>query len=298
MFNWNDLSFFLELARQGRLMPAARRLKVDHTTVSRRISELEKDLAIKIFDRKPDGFVLTEDGHKLLSAAEKIEALTASIAERFRSAPTEPTGRVRLATMEGIAAFFLAERFLEFNQRQPGIVVELVTERHLTNLTKREADVSVSFVPLVGPRLAVKKAGEFRLGLFASAKYLTGRKIPENPDDLRSHDFIDYVDDLVAIPPVQWLHDVLVPDSVVFRSTSMAAQQNAIAAGFGIGLLPFFSARKEPRLVPILPQQVSVVRSLYISVHEDLEYLGRIRSVIRFLTELFQSEQRYLNSFS
>ena len=55
MFNWNDLVFFLELARQSRLMPAARRLKVDHTTVSRRISELEKDLSIKLFDRKPDG---------------------------------------------------------------------------------------------------------------------------------------------------------------------------------------------------------------------------------------------------
>src|SRR5205823_12591851 len=89
MFNWNDLVFFLELARQGRLMPAARRLKVDHTTVSRRISELEKDLAIKIFDRKPNGFVLTEDGHKLYQEAEKIEGAALVISEDFRATPTE-----------------------------------------------------------------------------------------------------------------------------------------------------------------------------------------------------------------
>lgn len=74
MFDWNDLKFFLELARQGRLMPAARRLKVDHTTVSRRISELERDLGIKIFDRKPNGFVLTEDGHSSTKRPRKLRA--------------------------------------------------------------------------------------------------------------------------------------------------------------------------------------------------------------------------------
>ena len=101
MFNWNDLVFFLELARQGRLSPAARRLKVDLTTVSRRISELEKDLAVKLFERKPDGFLLTEDGHRLLAVAEKMEALALPIAESGHAAPSEPSGRVRLATMEG-----------------------------------------------------------------------------------------------------------------------------------------------------------------------------------------------------
>lgn len=140
MFDWNDLKFFLELARQGRLMPAARRLKVDHTTVSRRISELERDLGIKIFDRKPNGFVLTEDGHKLYQEAEKIEGAALVISEDFRATPTEPTGRVRLTSMEGIAAFYLAEKLVQFNEKHPGVVVELVTERHLINLTKREAD--------------------------------------------------------------------------------------------------------------------------------------------------------------
>jgi DNA-binding transcriptional LysR family regulator len=296
MFNWNDLTFFLEVARHGRLMPAARRLKVDHTTVSRRISELEKDLAIKIFDRKPDGFVLTEEGHRLLQAAERMEGIALTVSESFGAGPAESSGRVRLTTMEGISAYYLAERLVGFNAVHPGIVVELVTERHLINLTKREADVCVSFVPLNGPRLMVKKAGEFRLGLFASETYLTERGTPTSRDALASHEFVDYVDDLVAIQPVQWLHDVLVPENVVFRSTSMASQQNAIAAGRGIGLLPFFSAKKEPKLVQVLADKVTVTRSLYISVHEDLEYLGRIRALVRFLTELFRSEQRYLNA--
>src|SRR5260370_42313878 len=107
MFNWNDLVFFLELARQTRLMPAARRLKVDHTTVSRRISELEKDLAVRLFERKPDGFVLTEDGHKLLAIAERMEAQSHSVTETISANSTELSGRVRVSTMEGIAAYYL-----------------------------------------------------------------------------------------------------------------------------------------------------------------------------------------------
>lgn len=295
MFNWNDLVFFLELARQGRLMPAARRLKVDYTTVSRRISELEKDLAVSLFERKPDGFVLTEDGHRLFAVAEKMEVLGQSVGETVRSAPSDPSGRVRIATMEGIAAYYLTERLGAFNMHFPQVVVELVTERHLTNLTRREADVSVSFVPPAGSRLSVKKAGTFGLGLFSSSAYLARRGTPLQRCDLADHDFVDYVVDLVAIQKVHWLLDVLEPEHVVFRSTSMAAQQNAIASGRGIGLLPFFSARCEPRLVPVLADSVRVERELFISVHEDIEYVGRVRALTRFLSEQFEQDATILN---
>lgn len=295
MFSWSDLVFFLELARQGRLMPAARRLKVDHTTVSRRISELERDLAVKLFERKPDGFLLTEDGHRLLAIAEKMEALSLTVAETITSAPSEPTGRVRLATMEGIASYYLTEKFTEFNALHPQIVIELVTERHLINLTRREADVSISFVQPVGPRLNVRKAGTFKLGLFASLAYLERRGAPRTVEELPSHDFVDYIADLVAIPKVHWLLDVLEPEHVVFRSSSMVAQQNAIAAGRGLGLLPYFSAKTDPRLVPVLGDLVRVERELYVAVHEDIQFMGRVRALTRFLFSLFERDAVYLN---
>jgi DNA-binding transcriptional LysR family regulator len=95
---------------------------------------------------------------------------------------------------------------------------------------------------------------------------------------------------------VQWLHDVLVPENVVFRSTSMAAQQNAIGAGRGIGLLPFFSAKKDNRLVRLM-KDVTVTRSLFISVHEDIEYMGRVRTLLRFLHEIFRIDKAFLNDF-
>ena len=294
MFNWNDLVFFLELARQGRLMPAARRLNVDHTTVSRRVAELEKDLAVKLFERKPDGFILTEDGHRLLTIAERMEALGLSVIESVGTKPSELSGKVRVATMEGIAAFYLTERFLQFNAQHPDILIELVTERHLINLTKREADIAISFVPPIGPRLDVRKAGHFRLGLYASERYLTAKGVPANVLELSNHDFVDYVVDLIEIAKVHWLLDVIDPEHVVFRSSSMTAQQNAIAAGRGIGLLPYFSAKADKRLTRVLPT-VSAERELFVSVHEDIQFLGRVRAVTRFLFSLFERDQPYLN---
>ncbi|MBB6307357.1 LysR family transcriptional regulator [Xanthobacter tagetidis] len=294
MFNWNDLTYFLELARQSRLMPAARRLRVDHTTVSRRIAELEKDLSVKLFDRKPDGFVLTEQGHRLFAIAERIELEAGEIQESIRAAPSAPTGRVRVASMEGIGAFYLAERFAELAEKEPGIVVELVTERHLINLTKREADISISFVPLSGQRLVMRKVGQFRLALYAAPDYIRRRGLPQTVDDLPAHMFVDYVEDLVAIQPVHWLLDVLEPANVAFRSTSMHAQQNAIARGAGIGLLPLFSAKSNPRLIPVLADEVTVTRDIYVGVHEDLEFMGRVKMVLRHLTDVFKRDADYL----
>jgi len=276
-------------------MPAARRLRVDYTTVSRRVSELEKDLAVTLFERKSDGFVLTEEGHQLLAIAERMEALSLAVDQSLTSSPAKTSGRVRLATMEGIAAYYLTEKFGAFNAIYPEVTIELVTERYLINLTKREADVSVSFVPPLGPRLSVRKAGTFGLGLFASASYLGKRGTPTAHADLKHHDFIDYVVDLVAIPKVHWLLDVLEPESVVFRSTSMAAQQNAVASGRGLGLLPYFSARRDPRLVQVLPDLVRVERDLYVSVHEDIEYVGRVRALTKFLCDLFVKEADFLS---
>ena len=294
MFNWNDLTYFLELARQSRLMPAARRLKVDHTTVSRRIAELEKDLSVKLFDRKPDGFVLTEHGHRLFAIAERIELEAGEIQESIRAAPSAPTGRVRVASMEGIGAFYLAEKFAELAEKEPGIVVELVTERHLINLTKREADISISFVPLSGQRLVMRKLGTFRLALYAAPDYIRRHGLPQSPADLPGHTFVDYVEDLVAIQPVHWLLDVLEPANVAFRSTSMHAQQNAIARGAGIGLLPLFSAKANPRLIPVLADEVQVTRDVFVSVHEDLEFMGRVKMVLRHLADVFRRDADFL----
>jgi len=295
-FDWNDLSFFLELSRQGRLAPVARRLQVDSATVSRRIAELERALECKLFERTADGFALSEAGLKLLRHAEAIEANVREIDETL-SRPGKPalSGSVRLATMEGIASFYLSIKFATLRRQQPDLLVELVTSAQLLNLTKREADISLSFAKPQGARLAIEQIGTFQLRLYAGADYLKRRGAPPTIEALAQHEFVDYIDDLVAIEAVRWLGDVIRDPIVTFRSSSMIAQQNAAAAGLGLALLPSFSAADDARLTPVLLDSVSVTRNLWLAVHEDFRHIGRVRAVMEFVRETIGGDADYLN---
>jgi DNA-binding transcriptional LysR family regulator len=294
MFNWNDLRVFVEVARQGTLAGAARRLRIDHTTVGRRINELEQALNVKLFDRTATGYILTEAGHRLLSPAAQIEEGAIGISESVGKS-TDFAGTVRVATMEGIGSYYIAPNLPTFHARHPSIIVELVTSSHLLNLTKREADISLSFFRPEGPRLVTRKIGQFDLRLYGAPSYLERHGEPRTIDDLSRHLFVDYIDDLVAIPAVRWLRDVIPKPRVAFHSTSMLAQQNAAAAGLGLVLLPSFTAARDPRLRPVLTSLVSVKRELWLSVHEELRLLARIRAVMTFLTDLVDRDREFLD---
>ncbi len=294
MFDWNDLTYFLEVARQGRLGPAAKRLHVDHTTVGRRIAELEKMLNVKLFDRTQNGFVLTEAGHRLLRQAESIENHALAIADNAGQ-PAALAGTVRLATMEGIASFYLAPRLIEFHARHPAIMVELVTSTQLLNLTKREADVSLSFVSPGGSRLIARKIGRFDLKLYGAPSYLRLHGTPKSIADLENHVFVHYIEDMVQISVVHWLHDAIQHPHVVFRSTSLIAQKNAAAAGMGLVVLPSFLAARDARLKPLLVDQLSIKRELWLSVHEDLCDMARVKALTNFITDVIKRDQDFLD---
>jgi DNA-binding transcriptional LysR family regulator len=297
VFDWNDLTFFLELARRGRLGAASKRLGVDHTTVGRRISQLEKALNTKLFDRTAQGFELTEAGQRLFGHAEVMERTAVEIQEKAGQSAAL-AGTVRLATMEGLASFYLAPLIKRFNTLNPSITVELVTSTQLLSLTKREADVSLSFVSPSGSRLIVRKIGRVDLRLYASPAYLERYGTPACAADLDNHVFTDYIEELVQINEVRWLHDAVPQPHVVFRSTSLVAQQNAAASGIGIVALPSFLGARDTRLRPLLVDELSIKRDLWLSTHEDFRYVARVRALVDFVKQSVEEDQGYLDGKS
>jgi len=169
-----------------------------------------------------------------------------------------------------------------------------ITSTQLLNLTKREADVSLSFVYPSGSRLIVRKIGRFDLKLYGAPSYLQKHGTPRSVADLEKHVFVDYVEDLVQIPAVNWLHDAIRHPRVVFRRTSMLAQQNAAVAGLGLVVLPSFTAARETRLKPLLVDQLSIERDLWLAVHEDLRNMARIRALTTFIGDLIVRDQDFL----
>ncbi len=288
MFDWNDLRFFLEMSRLGRLADAAQRLHVDHSTVSRRIAALEAALGTRLFDKSPRGHVLTEAGQKLLAHAETIEAQSISLYQDLSGEDTELTGTVRLATPEAFGTHFLAPHLPEFRRLHPRIELELVSETRRTSLSKREADLAVTLGRPDSGRLIGWKLTVYRLQLYAAPSYLTAHTPIKTSADFKDHDFIGYIDDLLALPELRVLPGLIRNPNIVFRSTSIMAQQRAATAGLGIALLHAFSVEDQNELIPILPEQISVMREYWLLVHEDFRPIARIDAVCRFLTQLVQ----------
>lgn len=288
--DWDDLKVFLHAARGGSLGSAAKRLRIDQSTVSRRIAHLESTLGIALFERLPSGLRVNEAGERLLCHAERIESAVIAMREDVQGGGSRMAGRVRLATMEGIASLYLASRFSRLRQQYPDLTIELLTSSQTVSVNRREADLFLSFFMPSGLGMVSEKLGCFQLGLYGSRGYFDREGMPENPADLARHSFVTYIDDLIQLNSVRWLDDVIKNPTVSFHSNSMIAQMNAAAGGLGLVLLPSFAADGRDDLVPVLHDRLSTTRELWINVHNDLQFVPRIRAVSGFLKAMFKAD--------
>ena len=286
MYDWNDLRYFLELTRQGKLVRAATRLHVDHTTVSRRITALEKQLDVRLFDKSPRGYQLTDAGLRLLPLAEQIETQSNQLYQEIAGKDARLGGTVRVATPEALGSQVISRHVTEFRREHPDIEIELVAETRRMSLSKREADIAISLSRPESGRLIAWKLCDYRLRLYGSRDYLADHAPIETVEDLSGHGFVTYIDDLIEMPELRFFENTIKNANVVFRSTNVSAQYNAILDGIGLGLVHCFSAAREPLLQVILPEQISVVRTYWLLVHEDLRQVARVDAVCDFLTRI------------
>jgi DNA-binding transcriptional LysR family regulator len=291
MYDWNDLKYFLELTRQGKLVRAAGRLQVDHTTVSRRIAALEKQLDVRLFDKSPNGYQLTDAGLRLLPLAEQIETRSNRLYQEIAGKDARLSGTVRVATPEALGSQVIARHVGEFAMQHPDIEIELVAETRRMSLSKREADIAISFSRPDSGRLIAWKLCDYRLRLYGSSDYLAGKPPITSVDDLAQHDFVSYIEDLIEMPELRFFDNTVKNAHVVFRSTNVSAQFNAIVQGIGLGLVHCFMAQREPRLQVVLTQQISVERTYWLLVHEDLRHVARVDAVCQFLTRILGQDR-------
>jgi len=298
MFDWNDLRYFLELARRGKLAAAALRLGVDHTTVSRRVAALEDALGVPLFDRENRSYRLNENGRRLMAHAERIEAGALQLMDDIAPVATGPVGTVRLATPEAFGSQFLARHCMSFHKSAPGVTLELIAETRTLNFSRRDADAAITLAPPGHGRVVSEKIGDYRLRLYAAPSYLQQHPPIVRLADLKPHHFLWYVEDLLPVPELQILDKALGDVQVIFRTTSVTGQANAAEAGLGIALLPCFVADRMKGLTPVLPGELSIMRDLWLVAHAELRHEPHVDRVCSFIKTLLASERRTLLGIS
>lgn len=286
MLTSDDLRLFLAIMREGSMFSASRKLEVDHSTIVRRLTALEQRLGTRLFERSPRGVTPTAAAYNLVEHAERVESELIEAMASLEGQDKDVHGAVRLATPEAFGSIILAPHIQQLRSRHPNLQLELVTDSRSSSLTKREADLAIMLNPPPRGRLITKRLTDYSIGLYGSKDYVSAHGAPASLDDLSRHNFISYIEELVGFPEMIALHQVMPDANIIFRSSSSAAQQSAVANGAGLGMLHSFSARRDAQLVRLLQEEVDVRRSYYLVMHRDLQKLPRVRAVIDFLDEL------------
>ncbi|VTU26861.1 HTH-type transcriptional regulator GltR [Variovorax sp. PBL-H6] len=292
--DWDNLRFFLELARSGTLVSAARRLTVDHTTVARRIQALEKEIGTALFAREAAGHRLTEAGRRLQPQVEAMEGAFLAIESATPGAQEGLSGLVRIGATEGFGTVVLAPELARFAQQHPRLVIDLLAMPRLVHLSRREADIVISLERPARGSVVVTKLTDYVLRLYASVDYLAAHPRIASREDLRGHTFISYVDDLLFSKELQYLDELYRPDAFALRSTSILAQHHAAAAGTGIAVLPAFLAGRDSRLRTVLPGEANFTRTFWMSMPAESKHLARMQAVWGFLRETVEAQRTVL----
>ncbi|MBP7062552.1 LysR family transcriptional regulator [Ferrovibrio sp.] len=290
-FDWDNLRYFLAVARSGRLTAAARVLGQDHTTVSRRIAALEAAFGSPLFERQPQGYRLTKAGTQLLSFAENIERTTIRAAKELSGASAAISGSVRIGAPDGFGGSFLGPRLGRIVERHPDLQVELIAMPRVFSLSKREADIAIGLNCPKEGRLYARKLTDYRLVLYAAPSYVAAHGLPQSVAELQQHRLIGYADEYIFSPELDYLPLISPGLKARIRSSNLIAQLHATIAGAGICVLPCFMAAPYPDLVHVLPGQVALDRTFWLITHADLHDVAWVKAAGDFIAEMVQAER-------
>ena len=281
MFDWNDLRYFLAVARTGSTLGASRALAVNPTTVARRIAELERAIGMKLFDKRQTGYALTEAGAELRATAERVELEATAFAEGVAAIGRRISGVIRVTTNEGLANGVMAPALSVFRRLHPDVRIDLIVDERRLDLARGAADVALR----TGSRPTETGLVGRRLAPVAWAVYC-GRSYLDRPicaDDLGRHPVVGAEGPIAALPGWVWLQAAVSEANVVVRSSSVTNLISAVKAGLGLSVLPCFLADADAGLVRCTSPIKGVQSDLWLLTREDLRDVPRIRAFLDFL---------------
>jgi DNA-binding transcriptional LysR family regulator len=299
MMDWNDLRYFLAVARDGSTLAAARAMRVSQTTVARRITALEEALGVRLFEKRQAGYALTPEGQSLIGQADKVESALNSFADAASAHSRDVSGVVKITTEEVYAITILAPLLRELHEALPDIVIELDTSQSVRDLGAGEADISLRSTKaesqlsagLVGRQLCIDD-----WALYCSRDYAARNGVPRNRAQLKKHSFIGGGGGNLWIHYQNWLQQLGLEQQVAMHHATSGGLLSGVRSGFGIAVLPCIVADGDPDLVQCLTPRRDHNRLLWLFTHERVRHTPRVRAVVDFLYDKLSKHVRRLEA--
>ncbi len=275
VMEWSDLRVFLAIAREGTLGAAARTLGQSQPTMGRRLRALEESLGQTLFQRTADGFVLTEEGTAVLTHAERIEEEALALERTLAGQDQQLEGMLRLSSSDWFGAHLLAPVLAAFARQHPRVEVELLADKRLYSLARREADMVFRIRPFDEPEVVSRRLMRIEYGVYLAR----GLPAPRAGDG-KGASLVTMDTAFSGMPDAVWLRRALPRARVVARSDSRDVQARMCAEGAGVAVLPrpLGDALAGVRRLDLGSEPPA--RDTYVGYHRDLKRLARLRALL------------------
>lgn len=266
--NWDDARIFLAVAREGSFSSAAKRLGVQHSTVSRRIRELERKLATPLLERTTTGFDLTAAGEELNLSACKIEREILSIEGAICGQSKGISGELRVTAIANMASSVLMPAFARFSAAYPKIELRVMVTNNSVHLAERDADVAIRqtntpLETLIGTRLTTVASA-----VYGSVDYCATPETGRSPKKWIGVECCEHHKTWTKQAHPQADHAFCVDDTQLTVA--------AIKEGLGVAYLPCFLGDNDPALVRFRQPEEQHDLGLWLLYHRDLRTNKRV----------------------
>ena len=296
---WDDLRVFLHVGRTNSLTAAAKILKMDPATLSRRINRLEEDMNARLFLRSPQGYQLTDAGQKFMAHVSEMDrSLRLAQGDVRDNRTDELSGTVRIGAPDGSANYLLPQVCADICSEYPDLDVQIVALPRVLNLSKREADMAITVSPPKAGRLTVQKISDYHLHLAATKDYLVAHPQINSVEDLHAHRMIGYISDLIFADELDYMNEVGEEVRAQLTSNSFSVQLNWARRGAGVCIVHDFAIPTFPELQRILMDQVSLTRSFFLVRHADDRKVARLNRFADLLIPKIRNEVKRLEALA
>ncbi len=279
MLDWENLHYFAVFSREKSLSAAARKLRVDHATVARRIAALEASLQLKLVDRRPRAYVLTGEGERIALIADQMVEGAFSIARIAKAGQQLISGEVSISVPPSTAANFIVPHLARLREQYPSIILRMIAETRLASLPHGEADIAVRLSRPTEDELVARKVGMMPFAFYATPAYLAAN---------RAEDYVFIALDSSLEQSIQqrWLTNARADRQIVLHTNSPEIQRIAACAGVGVAVLPYFLG-EIGELQQVELGDATMAREIWLAVHQDLHNTPAVRAVMDFLIDCF-----------
>lgn len=291
MFDWNDLRYFLAVARHASLSGAGRELGVSQSTVLRRISTLEQNVGHQLFDRLPNGYILAPEGKDMLSLALRVEEQVLALDRVMAGRCDVVGGPLRIATSDVLAEAILDRHLVPFCRKYPELRIELLIGDDYVDLARREADVAFRAGRPEQNSLFGRQVTTLSWALYGGSEYLSKHPAPGDAEDWSGHQFVGFAGKMASISAATWYVDHVPEPCTPYRTNSLMQLSQLLRMGFGLGLLPCVLGDSVPGLTRVLPPIRDLDREGWLLTHEDLRHNTRVQCFLHEIGAAIASER-------